>query len=663
MRRHVGKTVALVLVIVVMAGCGRGSGGRRDLEAVRSSGTLRVAVWPGFSREAAGGGIGSGQKMAIEHLAGRLGVSIRWLEPRRCDAVYLALRAGRADIAVVRFAPRGFAAQGIVPTAAVGWVDDLLVAGGARDAPVVTVRLHRSNVYWDLFAANRDGPAPLPLPEEVCGAAAIRRVASGRYEATVVDSESLAAAGLDDAIRVVRVVAERRPLAWYVRSDAPALKTAVDQFLFARHVLRGAVSPPACRDLREVRKARRLRLVTTNGPVTCTVEHGGLSGFEYELVRRFARSLGVMLELSIPPPGSDPLDWLEEGHGDLMALHEPAEERARRLFRVVDGYRLVDLVVVCRRGEWCPAWIGELAGRRVAAAGYAAEVVRSLGLEPAPVLADLPAGAGGLAALTRLAKGDADVAVVGSDLARLELQEWQTLVEGPVAARSQSLAWVLNVDSPVLARRARGSLGRLRRDGTLAVLARTLLGLHRRRHPSRLPEIPTYALTPWDAELKRAALRYGIDWRLLASLMYEESRFDARAVGPGGSAGLFQFMPATWQWLGIRDPFDPAEVIPAAARYLRMLMDDFPDVPLADRMAMAIASYNVGPRHVMDARQLAKEMGLDPDRWRDNVETAMLVLDDPEVASRFPAGVCRCRRAVAYTRRILRRYMLYTREF
>jgi len=661
--RRTGKAVALVLVIAAMAGCGRGSGGGRDLDAVRRSGTLRVAVWPGFSREAAGGGIGSGQKVAVEHLAARLGVTVRWIEPRRCDAVYLTLRTGRADIAVARFAPRGFAGRGIVPTAAVGWVDDLLVAGRDRSGPVGTVRLHRSNLYWDRFATDGDGPVPLPLPEEVCQAAAIRRVAAGRYEATVVDSESLAAAGLDDAVRVLRVLAERRPLAWYVRSDAPALKTAVDQFLFARHVLRSAVSPPACRDLREVRRARRLRLVTTNGPVTCTVEHGGLSGFEYELVRRLARSLGVVLELSIPPPGRDPLGWLEEGHGDLMAVHEPAVGRARRLFRVVDGYRLVDLVVVCRRGEWCPVWIGELAGHRVAAAGYAAEVVRSLGLEPEPVLADLSAGSDGLAALTRLAKGDAEVAVVGSDLARLELREWRTLVEGPAAARSQPLAWVFNVDSPVLARRARGFLGRLRRDGTVAVLARTLLGYHRRRLPGRLPEIPTYALTPWDADLKRAALRYGIDWRLLASLMYEESRFDARAVGPGGSAGLFQFMPATWQWLGIRDPFDPAEVIPAAARYLRMLMDDFPDVPLADRMAMAIASYNVGPRHVMDARKLAKEMGLDPDRWRDNVETDMVVLDDPEVARRFPAGVCRCRRAVAYTRRILRRYLLYTREF
>jgi membrane-bound lytic murein transglycosylase F len=78
---------------------------------------------------------------------------------------------------------------------------------------------------------------------------------------------------------------------------------------------------------------------------------------------------------------------------------------------------------------------------------------------------------------------------------------------------------------------------------------------------------------------------------------------------------------------------------------------------------MAIASYNVGPGHIFDARKLAVEMGLDPDRWAGSVETAMLILDDPEVARGFSSGVCNCRRAVGYTRRILRRYGAYTEQF
>ncbi len=135
------------------------------------------------------------------------------------------------------------------------------------------------------------------------------------------------------------------------------------------------------------------------------------------------------------------------------------------------------------------------------------------------------------------------------------------------------------------------------------------------------------------------------------------------AVGPGGSAGLFQLMPFTWLELGVEDPHHPGEAIEAGARYLAGLMEKFSELDLPDRVAMAIASYNVGPRHVFDARKLAVEMGLDPDRWSNNVETAMYIIDDPEVARRFPAGVCRCRRGAAYTRRILRRYAAYTEQF
>ena len=175
--------------------------------------------------------------------------------------------------------------------------------------------------------------------------------------------------------------------------------------------------------------------------------------------------------------------------------------------------------------------------------------------------------------------------------------------------------------------------------------------------------IPDGALSPYDELLQWVGRRYNIDWRLLASLMYEESRFDPDAVGPGGSAGLFQFMPFTWRELGVDDPHNPYEAAEAGGRYLRQLMDEFEGLALPDQVAMAIASYNVGPRHVFDARRLAREMGFDPDRWRGSVETAMVLLDDPEVARRFPAGVCRCRRGANYVRRILRRYAAYVEQF
>jgi membrane-bound lytic murein transglycosylase F len=223
--------------------------------------------------------------------------------------------------------------------------------------------------------------------------------------------------------------------------------------------------------------------------------------------------------------------------------------------------------------------------------------------------------------------------------------------------------WLLNTTSTDLLDAANGFLRQARSSGFVRQLVLNEFGSWSSpRQKAALPT-PEGSLSPYDELLQWVGQRYQIDWRLLAALMYEESQFDPEAVGPGGSAGLFQFMPATWRELGVEDPHHPEEAAEAGARYLRQLMGEFDELLLPDQVAMAIASYNVGPRHVFDARRLARDLGFDPDRWLDSVETAMLLLDDPERARDFPAGVCRCRRAVGYTRRILRRYAAYAEQF
>jgi membrane-bound lytic murein transglycosylase F len=286
-----------------------------------------------------------------------------------------------------------------------------------------------------------------------------------------------------------------------------------------------------------------------------------------------------------------------------------------------------------------------------------------LPLEPPIRVAGPPPGTDASGALQTVARGRAYCAVVDEDAVALEVDSRIDLVRGPVVVPNVPLVWVMNPTSPELRSRVDDFLRRARATGRVQQLTLKGLGLWRRPTSPRLPLVPEGHLTPYDEYLKWAARRNGIDWRLLASLMYEESRFDPDAVGPGGSAGLFQFMPMTWRELGVEDPHHPGEAIEAGAGYLSSLMGQFADLDLPDRVAMAIASFNVGPRHVFDARRLAVEMGFDPNRWRGNVETAMVILDDPEVARRFPAGVCRCRRGAAYTRRILRRYTAYAEQF
>ncbi len=662
-----GSRRAVFLVLGLALSCRGPRFETGDLDAIKRAGELRVAVRPGFLQSPVHDVDGLDQPEMLRQLAARLGLRLRWIEVGRNDEVLQRLAEGRADVAVHRFSPAGLTRAGFVPSAAITWVDDLVIANARSpvdDLEMLRGRgmdLHRSMEEWVIpseDALRGIGARLIPIAEDISLEEVVRRVRGGRYQTTVVDSAFLDALGRT-GIRVLGPLADTRSLVWALRPGNPHLREAVDGFLFAEKVLGGEAREHACRDLREIRKARVLRLVTRNAPTTTTVSLGGLQGFEYDLAVNFARSLGVRLQLVIPPRGADPLDMLEEGLGDLAALHEPLPLEPRGRFLVTGVYHRVDLVCVGAPGVDPPAAVEDLAGRTLVVPAGLESWIAELPLPDPVVIRPLPTGADVLSGLAVLERGKAELGVADSDTLRLELSNRPSLRRGPVLLPDCGLRWAVAPGSPALARRASAFLAGARRSGLIRRLELSDLGGTGRWRPPRAPKVPPGHLTPFDELLQEAGRGYQLDWRLLASLMYEESRFDPEATGPGGSAGLFQFMPFTWRELGLSDPHDPRQAIPAGARYLRRLMDEFRGVPMADRVAMAIAAYNVGPRHVADARRLAREMGLDPNRWTGNVETAMVLLDNPDVARRFPAGVCRCRRAVGYTRRILRRYSAY----
>jgi len=666
------RALAAVLAVGLMGGCEQEPRRGGDLEEILASGELRVIVRPGFLSSPVHRHGWVDERALFRQLTSRLGVRLRWIEARRHDQVLDWLSTGRGDIASSRFSPAAVRDEDLAFTVAVEWLDDLVVTGA--DAPVISrddltrvpLHLHASRQAWLLRAAGEgfDGPlTTVPIPEEVPLEVVVRRVGMGRYPVTIVDSGILEAIGGSNNVRVVALWSERRPLVWAVRRESQRLLAATDDFLFAEQVLARASDTAACRDLTEIRKAGVLRLVTRNSPITCTMQRGGLEGFEYELARDFARRHGLRLELAIPPPGHDPLEWLEQGYGDLAALHEPVDPEDAGRFRVSSPYRFVDLVSVVPGRRDPPASVEDLAGVAFAAAPSVAALCSLLPLEPPLQPSELGPGADSLTALLEVSKGNVDVAIVDEDTARLELPNRSELQLGTVVVPDVPLVWIVNASAPELQAAVDDHLRAVRASALVRELEPSPSGDRRRDDPPRLAAAAPGALSPYDALLHTAGRKYVIDWRLLASLMYEESRFDPTAVGPGGAAGLFQLMPSTWRELGVEDPHDPAAAVEAAASYVARLADMFPESPVADRLALALAAYNVGVGHVLDARRLAREMGLDANRWSGGVETAMLILDEAEVGRQYPTGVCRCRRAVSYTRRVLRRYLVYIEQF
>ncbi|UCF90916.1 MAG: transglycosylase SLT domain-containing protein [Desulfobacterales bacterium] len=129
--------------------------------------------------------------------------------------------------------------------------------------------------------------------------------------------------------------------------------------------------------------------------------------------------------------------------------------------------------------------------------------------------------------------------------------------------------------------------------------------------------------------------RYGIDWKLIAALSYQESQMDPNRRSHAGAVGLLQVRPTTAQdkRIRIRDIHQPENNIHAGTKYLALLRDTYFDDMKQDPAAQiryALAAYNAGPRKIARCRQLAAEMGFNPNLWFRHGELAALKHIGPE---------------------------------
>jgi membrane-bound lytic murein transglycosylase F len=184
----------------------------------------------------------------------------------------------------------------------------------------------------------------------------------------------------------------------------------------------------------------------------------------------------------------------------------------------------------------------------------------------------------------------------------------------------QSLAWAASSHDPEFLREIGGYFSRMKSDGELAGIVKHYYGRSEdmeygaggfmRHLQSRLP-----LYKKWFEE---AAQQSSQDWRLLAAIGYQESKWNPGAASASGARGLMQLTVKTATEANVTNPADPRQSIFGGARYFRQVYAKIPaHVPEPDRTWFALAAYNIGYGHLEDARVLAQKAGRDPDSWED----------------------------------------------
>lgn len=199
--------------------------------------------------------------------------------------------------------------------------------------------------------------------------------------------------------------------------------------------------------------------------------------------------------------------------------------------------------------------------------------------------------------------------------------------------------------------------------------ARGRMSQIRDRHFGALRKLPTgdklaflersqTILPIYEPLFKQAQQQTGVDWRLLASLGYQESHWNPLATSPTGVRGIMMLTEGTSALLGVRDRLDPAEAIPAGARYLKQLRVNVKDpITEPDRTWMALAGYNQGPGNLIAARNLAKKYGLNPASWYD-VKLMYPLLAQPAFTANLKTGTANGQEAVTLAERVRMFYTL-----
>lgn len=175
----------------------------------------------------------------------------------------------------------------------------------------------------------------------------------------------------------------------------------------------------------------------------------------------------------------------------------------------------------------------------------------------------------------------------------------------------------------------------------------------------RKPVTPPFPISPFDQVIVQHARAEGFDWRLIAALIFEESRFNPTSRSEKGAYGLMQVRPIAAESVGASRFETPDDNVRTGVRYLRHLAGMFRDLPERDRLSIVLAAYNMGPGHIQDAQMLAQHLGCDPFRWDNALELILPLLERPDIYNQLPNGFAKGHETVAYVRRILDRYRQY----
>ena len=374
-------------------------------------------------------------------------------------------------------------------------------------------------------------------------------------------------------------------------------------------------------------------------------------GYEYDLVTAFAERHGLNPRFVVASGPQELDDWLKSHRIHLAAalpLPATASSATSKLAYSVP-IRQVGQLVVGLVDDFEPENLAELAGHpiKVLAGSEIATTLRSL---PQPPVVIEVAGSDEFGLLSSITLEYGMLAAVHDihfDLALRVEPDLQLLLQLPGKV---AMGWAFaGVEADDLKAKADAFIAESTADRTLARIHDRHFGHIKRINragAAQFIEDMQRKLPEYRREFQIAEELTGLDWRLIAALAYQESKWDPLATSYTNVRGMMMLTEDTADHLGVKNRLDARDSIRAGSRYLLELISQIPETtPYPDRIWLALSAYNMGMGHFRGALAVAKTMKRDSDDWYE-MKQVLPQLARPEVYARLKSGKARGGEAV-----------------
>lgn len=383
-----------------------------------------------------------------------------------------------------------------------------------------------------------------------------------------------------------------------------------------------------------------LRAVTNCKIINYNTSDKKASGFEYELLNAFCQANNLELEMYVNENLDSCLSLLDSCKVDIVAVGIGANKDMKRRYLLTDPILMQRSVLVQRLPkDWNKMSTAnevesqllrspiDLAGNTIhlPKGNHQAKLLEHLSDQIGDTIYIVECDSLNSVDLVQaVANGQIDYTVVEEYVARMASTGLKGLDTKLFISVEQPLGWALrNHDG----------------DSSLLMAVNTWIDDFEQRNIRHIlakyvkkgnvfssKKVSSAHLSEFDDIIKKTAKNIGWDWRLLASLIYQESHFQLDTESEKGAFGLMQLMPVVMERYDIDYDATPEQQLEAGGKLIKHLENCLEDkvVDSAERVKFVLAAYNAGLGHVYDAQRLAEKYGKHPDVWDNNVDYYIL---------------------------------------